>query len=220
MRHILGSCLFAFASFATGCDVATSDLRAYYELRPVDDQLQVEAYFTEGGSNRSLADDRVVVTFRGRDLVLDARASWHSALIDLDAPLAADEPITVALQRDGEPDAVSTITVPPLPEVGPLPLFIPRSAPLTLSWSTITDDTMNWQAEASCIGYSGAEIPPGTNTITITPEDWRPNSFEYPQTCSMRLTVSRYRIAPVDPAFAEGEMYFFHDYVAEFASTP
>jgi hypothetical protein len=205
---------------AIGCDVASSNLRAVYELRAVDGQLHVGASFTEDDRKRPLADDRVVVTFRGRDFVLESFAWWHRGQIDLETPFTADELISVTLQRDGEPDAVSTITVPPLPDVRPLPLFIPRSAPLTLSWSTITDDTMNWRAEASCIGYSGGEIPPGTDTITIKPEDWRSSSSEYVQTCTTRLTVTRYRMAPVDPAFAEGTMHFFHDYVAEFASTP
>lgn len=217
VRHFLLMLLAAW--LAGGCELATSELMANYSLSLDGARLHVAGYFADAAEDDSvdLGDDRVVVTFRGREYRLEGGKLGYETWIDLDAPLVADEPVSLALLRDGEADARSTIELPPLLQVDPVPLFVERSEPLTLTWSPITDDEMYWYMDLfSCVRGSG-EIPPGTGTLTIPAGTL---AGHHSGACTANLTLRRVRIRPVDPVFAEGSIYFVDESTLQFASTP
>jgi hypothetical protein len=225
-RFSLTTGFCAASLFVTGCQLATSDVDAELRVDLLDGKLRALAYLHDSNDFAEVIDDaHVVATFRGRDIDLryDGAGFFfdqgsYEALIDLDEPLVTDEPFTFAVSRDGETDAPSsTVTVPPLPDLAPLPLFISRAKPLTVSWSTITDDVMTWKLDSFCAEGSG-EIPPGVGSLTIPAMPTRVPGLE--RTCTASLTIDRKRVAAVDPAFAGGSVRFYREIVIEFASTP
>jgi hypothetical protein len=207
-------CVVAMVSaLVGGCTVATSELEPWFTFHSAPGRIVAEAVFDDVKPDGA----RIVATLRGRDTELvDHGQGYHSALVDLDGPLMTDEPATIVVEHEGNTTS-STMRVPAAVDPVPLPLFISRAAPLTVMWSTITDDAMTWSFEARCARGHG-EIPPSAGTVTIEPSALLDRDAM--TTCSAQLVLARLRVAPVAPAFAGGTMSFRRITITEFASTP
>lgn len=209
---------------STGCGVTTSDLVANFEVTPAGPHVRVTAYLYEGSSSSpdffQLEDgDHLVAVFRGHEQMLAGQAGY-STTFDLDTALAADETMTVELRRDSETSATATsITIPAEPVVAPIPLFVSRAKDLAISWSPATDDKMGWSLEALesyTFNPLHGDIAPGATSATIAASSLPQGGSTFTAT----LTVRRYRSAPVDTAFAGGDIVCRWSEITEFASTP
>lgn len=209
----------AFCVLLDGCAIRTADTRAEFELHREASKLTLRVYFYDDAMEDfvELDDARVTLTFRGRNVV--ARKTTFSAWaeVELDAPISADEPLSISVARQDDTPIVSAIALPEQLAVDPVPLFISRSRELTLAWQPITDDPMYWEVEGFCVNGRG-EIPSGVGEVTI-PAD-AIVLHETPKTCTGNLVIARYRQITVDNAFASSHVSYVDKFSTEFASTP
>lgn len=214
MRKWLALCVLL-----DGCAIRTTDIRAEFELHQEASKLTLRVYFYDDAMGHSveLDDARVTLAFRGRNVVAPITAFYAWAELELDAPISADEPLSITVARQDETPIVSEIALPEQLAVDPVPLFISRSRELTLAWQPITDDPMYWEVEGYCVNGRG-EIPSGVGEVTI-PAD-AIVIHETPKTCTGKFVIARYRQITVENAFANSDVYYVDRISTEFASTP
>lgn len=215
----------AFVTLLAACTSSPSPtgLQPQIFLNSFDAQLRVNI----GVQTRTPID--VSATFRGQTITArtstaysgTADASNALLLFDLEQPLVAEEPVSMAVDgvevRINEP--------PPFDDVQ-VPASISRSQPGTISWTTTSPDSMSFLMGSSCARGSGS-IPPNARSVTFTPSTWIHMDGDDPNaSCQITARLYRDRTGSLDRAFEDtdgneqGSLRWEQIYDASFTSTP
>jgi hypothetical protein len=210
----------ALALLLIGCEpAATSSIAAHFSVIDTETALSLRADFVVDDSSANLGDDaRVTATFQGNEITVEPTPFGYFTRVEVPTPIADAEPFTFGLFRDGEPDApASTITALGL-VVDAVPLFLSRSSDVVVSWSPASETSIDWLVDGVC-AFGHGTIAPGATTLTIAASSLETRD-PFTSTCTAELSLTRRREAPVDPAFASGEITYTRTFKTEFASTP
>jgi hypothetical protein len=209
----------ALALLLIGCEPATTSLGAHFSVIDTETAVSLNAVFEVDGSYSTVDDARITATFGGNEVAVEpAQPFGYFARVELPTPIAADEPFTFSLVRDGEADApASTINALAL-VVDPVPLFLSRSSDVVVSWSPASETSIDWRVDGVC-AFGRGTIAPGATTLTIAASSLETRD-PFTSTCTAELSLTGRREAPVDPAFASGTISYTRTFKTEFASTP
>jgi len=162
-----------------GCSgrVPTSDLSAQVTATIDREQMRVSVLLTEPFETGYAPpyviepDEHVLIGFRGVlvDSLFSAFADpgepTYGAKFSIDGEVAADEPITVTLDR-GAGDRVELVGMPAAPFTLQLLAAPPESQDFVLGWAPTSTDPMEWRAYCELSGSYGT-VTEDSGMITI-----------------------------------------------------
>jgi hypothetical protein len=169
------------------------------------------------------AGDRVVATSGGTSMTLDKTQMVNGFEFSALFPTGKEgETFKVDLQRtldDGAPN--STATLPAPFTLDPVPSSASRSDGLGLTWSPSgTSDQMEWEIEGDCIQDTLALIHGDPGSYTIPSGMFLQPPYATESTCTVTVTLRRYRAGTLDPAYGQGgNIYGVQARTATFTST-
>jgi hypothetical protein len=160
----------------------------------------------------------IFVDLQGTDHLVATRATQSQTLvksqlatiIDYTSTFAGDtggDTFTIALARSVDAGAPNSIaTLPAALTLGALPATASRNAPLTVTWdASHTTDVMKWRAEGTCIVTAQADTITDTGSTTIPAGTLaKTQGANVPDTCTVTLSLSRYRPGSLDPRYGDG----------------
>ena len=131
----------------------------------------------------------------------------HTASFPLDA---ADARFEVELRREVDAGAPSTVLTLPAPfTLGAIPQSVSRAAAFGVDWAGASNDRMRWSAEGPCIQAASGSInavgagDPGSVTMPAG-TFVKAAGTTVPDTCQVKVTVTRERDGQLDRGFGEG----------------
>ena len=137
---------------------------------------------------------------------------------------AANTPFGVSLERedgDNAPNSAGTLPAPfSLTALGTEP--VSRKADLTIEWTAATDgDAMHIHLDGNCIFFEDIDVPGDTGSHTIAANTLKPTNSQMPESCDVKVEVSRSRQGKPDTKF-DSESTFVLEQVrtTKFTSAP
>jgi hypothetical protein len=123
---------------------------------------------------------------------------------------AADARFEVELRREVDAGAPSTVLTLPAPiTLGAVPQSVSRAAAFDVDWTGASTDRMRWSAEGPCIQAASGSInavgagDPGSVTMP-SGTFVKAAGTTVPDTCQVKVTVTRERDGQLDRGFGEG----------------
>jgi len=206
----------AFTVLLAACaSQPTSDIHEAAQVLDLGDHIDIAVYFERNGESIKLDDDLLDVTFRGEDHLLPYSNVTYGGSIPLGAPLAADEPVVLALRNDGEM-LVSTITAPPPFTLSPVPASVSRANDLPVTFSPGSADETSWTIVSGCV-WGGGAVATGADNVLIQASEL---STSAGGTCTASLEITRTRYASPPAPVHDGELQFVTRAATTFSSTP
>jgi len=209
--------LAVFAVLLAACttqQLPTSELGEQAGITDGGDHLDILVDFADV-NNVSTDAGTLTATFRGAKHQIPYDAAAYRGAIALVTPLVADEPVELALDRDGE-TVVSTVTSPQPLVLDPVPASVSRSSDLAVTFSPGSEDETSWGFSGSC-AFGGGPVATGADNVVIQPNEIRVSAGG---TCDVLLEIMRTRHGTPATQFRDGYVDFVTTSDATFSSTP